>query len=90
MGFDQKKLLRLITTSYVYGLSSDPTERNVADTRNYSRHYRVRLRAEVLLDAVTDFTQVPEAITAIPPGSRSNEIWTHRATSLFLDSFGRP
>jgi hypothetical protein len=90
LGFDQKRLLRLIMTSYVYGLSSEPTERNVADTRNYSRHYRVRLRAEVLLDAVTDFTQVPEAITAIPPGSRSNEIWTHRATSLFLDSFGRP
>ncbi len=39
-GFDQKKLIRRITTSYVYGLSSLPNERNVVDTRNYSRYYR--------------------------------------------------
>src|SRR5690606_36796650 len=59
--FDLKHLIRTILTSYVYGLSSDPTERNAMDTRNYSRHYRQRLRAEVLLDAVVDVTGVPES-----------------------------
>ncbi|HND55105.1 MAG TPA: DUF1549 and DUF1553 domain-containing protein, partial [Pirellulaceae bacterium] len=54
--YDLKKLLRTIATSQVYGLSSLAGERNTADTRNYSRHYRSRLRAEVLLDAVTDIT----------------------------------
>ena len=53
--------------SSVYGLSSEPNERNVADTRNFSRHYRQRLRAEVLLDAVADVTGVPEAFDAAPP-----------------------
>src|SRR5262249_5095981 len=62
----------------------------VADTRNYSRHYRQRLRAETLLDAVCDITQVPEPFTGLPPGSRAMENWTHRGESLFLDSFGRP
>lgn len=88
--FDIKKLIRAITTSYVYGLSSEPNERNISDTRNYSRHYRQRLRAETLFDAACDITQVPENFQATPPGSRSTVIWTTRIDSLFLDSFGRP
>ncbi len=89
-GYDLKKLIRRIATSYVYGLSSLPTERNVADTRNYSRYYRQRLRAEVLLDAVVAITGVPESFEAMPPGSSAKRIWTHRVDSLFLDAFGRP
>jgi hypothetical protein len=88
--FDLKKLIQTITASYVYGLSSLPTDRNVSDTRNFSRHYRQRLRAETLLDAVCDITQVPEPFSGVAPGSRAMEIWTHRTDSLFLDSFGRP
>jgi hypothetical protein len=89
-GYDLKKLIRTITTSYVYGLSSRPTDRNAGDTRNYSRHYRERLRAEVLLDAVSDVTGVPERFEAMPPGSRAMQAWTVRFSSPFLDSFGRP
>jgi hypothetical protein len=62
----------------------------VSDTRNYSRHLRTRLRAEVLLDAVCDVTGVGEEFRGMPDGSRSMEIWTHRVESLFLDAFGRP
>lgn len=90
VGFDTKRLIRTIMTSYVYGLSSVPGERNMADTRNYSRHYRQRLRAEVLLDAVSDITNVPETFAALPAGSRATAIWSHRVESLFLDAFGRP
>jgi hypothetical protein len=89
-GHDLKKLIRAVTTSAVYGLSSTPTDRNVGDTRNYSRHYRTRLRAEVLLDAVSDVTGVTEKFDAMPPGSRAMEAWTVRFDSRFLDSFGRP
>lgn len=88
--YDLKRLIRTITTSYVYGLSSLPGERNVADTRNYSRHYRQRLRAEMLLDAVCDITELPETFNGLPPGSRAIENWNYRVESLFLDSFGRP
>ncbi len=89
-GHDLKKLIRTIMTSYVYGLSSLPKDRNTVDLRNYSRHYRQRLRAEVLLDAVSDVTGVPETFAAMPPGSRAMELWTARSQSVFLDSFGRP
>lgn len=89
-GFDIKHLIRTITTSSVYGLSSIPTERNVVDTRNFSRHYRVRLRAEVLADSWSQIVGVPEKYPAMPPGSSAKEIWTHRVDSQFLDTFGRP
>jgi hypothetical protein len=88
--FDLKKLLRHIATSHVYSLSSKPTKENVADTRNYSRHYRTRMRAEVLADAVCDITGVEEKYEAMPQGSRASQLWTHRIDSLFLDTFGRP
>ncbi|MCE9533269.1 MAG: DUF1549 and DUF1553 domain-containing protein, partial [Planctomycetes bacterium] len=89
-GYDLKKLLRTILTSRVYSLSSKPNDRNASDTRNYSRFYRQRLRAEVILDAVSDVSAVPETFAALPRGSRAVQIWTHRDQSIFLDSFGRP
>ncbi|MBL8795012.1 MAG: DUF1553 domain-containing protein, partial [Planctomycetia bacterium] len=89
-GHDLKKLIRTIMASHVYGLSSLPGGRNTVDIRNHSRHYRQRLRAEVLLDAVTDITDVPETFTALPPRGRAMELWTVRTQSVFLDSFGRP
>ena len=89
-GYDLKHLIRTIMTSATYGLSSDPNDRNIADTRNFSRHYRQRPRAEVLFDAIVDITGVPETLEATPPGTRASASWTTRNTSLFLDTFGRP
>lgn len=87
--FDIKQLIRRIATSYVYSISSLPNERNASDHRNFSRHYRTRLRAEVLLDTVSTATSVREEFEAMPQGSRAKELWTARIDSLFLDAFGR-
>lgn len=87
---DLKHLLRTITNSHAYGLSSVPNDRNRVDLRNHSRHYRVRLRAEVLADAVADITGIRDSYSAMPSGSRANQIWTHRVQSVTLDTFGRP
>jgi hypothetical protein len=89
-GYDLKHLLRVIATSRVYQLQSLPNDRNASDSRNYSRHYRRRLRAEVLVDAVSDITGLRDGFSAMPAGSRASEIWTHRVDSVFLDTFGRP
>ena len=88
--YNLKKLIRAIALSHTFALGSEPTDRNAADTRNYSRRYRQRLRAEVLLDAVSDVTGVAEKFDAMPEGSRAVEAWTVRFDSKFLDSFGRP
>lgn len=89
-GFSLTELVRVVANSHAYRLSSTPNDRNVADTRNYSRHYRQRLRAEVLAEAFEQISGVPQHFDAMPPGSQAKQIWTHRTKSLFLDTFGRP
>jgi len=90
VGYDSKKLLKAIFASQVYSLSSSPNSTNAGDYRNFSRHYRKRLRAEVLADALADITEKQDTFAALPPGSRAMELWTHRVESEMLDTFGRP
>ncbi|MCA9058806.1 MAG: DUF1549 domain-containing protein, partial [Planctomycetaceae bacterium] len=89
-GYSLTELIRVIAASHVYQLSSLPSDRNIMDTRYYSRHYRHRLRAEVLLDGFAQISGIPQSFDAMPPESSAKQIWTHRADSLFLDTFGRP
>jgi hypothetical protein len=88
--YDLKHLMRTIMRSRVYQLSSIPNEHNVKDTKNFSRAYRRRLSAEVLLDAVCDVTGATEKFDGLPPGSRAVETWNHKLDSEFMDAFGRP
>lgn len=89
-GYDLKKLLRTVLNSRLYQLSSLPNETNVSDTLNFSRAYRRRLPAEVMLDAVADLTKRPESFTGLPSGARAVQQWNHLLKSDFLDAFGRP
>lgn len=89
-GYDLHHLIRTITTSRAYQLSSQPNEHNVADTKNYSRALKRRLPAEVLLDAVCDVTGVRDTFSGLPPGARAVQTWNHKLESEFLDAFGRP
>jgi hypothetical protein len=89
-GYDLKHLMRTIMESQLYQLSSTPNAHNLADTRNFSRSYRRRLPAEVLLDAVSDITGVPEDFNALPSGSRAIQTWSYKVPSHFMDAFGRP
>lgn len=88
--YDLKQLIRTVCQSHVYGLSVRPEGANVQDTRNFSRRYRTRMRAEVLADAICDITGLPEKYEAMVPGSRASQLWTTRIDSLTLDTFGRP
>lgn len=88
--FDNKAVIRLIANSYVYSLGSIPNQYNVGDHRNYSRNYRRRIRAEVLMDSLANVTEVEPVFQAMPLGSEAREIWTTRVNSTFLDTFGRP
>lgn len=88
--YDLKALIKVIALSNAYAFSSLPNETNLADRLNYSRHYRHRFRAEVLADAIADITETEHTMGGMPAGSRANQVWTHRVSSLFLDTFGRP
>ncbi|MEO8268778.1 MAG: DUF1549 domain-containing protein [Aureliella sp.] len=90
VGYDNKHLLFTILTSHIYALSSEPNASNNGDYRNFSRHYRKRLRAEVVSDALTDISGQPEEFSGLPLGTRAMQLWTVRAPSDLLDTFGRP
>jgi hypothetical protein len=88
--YDVKRLIRTITLSEAFARSSVPNETNAADNRNFSRYYRQRMRAEVLLDAINVILGTEETLAAMPRGSKSMQMWTHRTPSTFLDTFARP
>jgi hypothetical protein len=88
--YDNKKLLKAIFSSHTYALSSTPNATNASDARNFSRHYRKRLRAEIVSDAITDITGQPEEFEGMPKGMRAMQLWTFRTNSELLDTFGRP
>jgi hypothetical protein len=89
-GYDLKHLMRTIMSSRLYQLSSTPNDFNLKDTKSFSRSYRRRLPAEVLLDAIADVTGVPEDFEGCPPGTRASQTWTYKIDSHFMDAFGRP
>ena len=87
--YDLKALTRLILNSRVYQLSAVPNATNRDDGQNFSRHYARRLPAEVLLDAISAATGVPETFPGRARGTRAIELWDNRLPSYFLDIFGR-
>ncbi|MFO0976142.1 MAG: DUF1553 domain-containing protein, partial [Planctomycetaceae bacterium] len=46
--------------------------------------------AEVLLDAVSQVTGVPENFNGWPEGYRAIQVWDNKLPSQFLEVFGRP
>ena len=88
--YDLKSLMRVIMSSRLYQLSSEPNAANMADTRHFSRFYRRRLAAESMADAIAQVTGVHTAYTSLPPGSRAAQAWTYKIDSRTMDAFGRP
>ncbi|MCA9133987.1 MAG: DUF1549 domain-containing protein, partial [Planctomycetales bacterium] len=88
-GYDQRALLRLICTSTVYRLSSDPNAHNLHD-HSYARFYPKRLSAEVLLDAVDQVLMTHTAFEGMPPETRAVSLPDAGFQSYFLDVFGKP
>ena len=95
-GHDLKYLIRLITQSRTYQLSSTPNRTNKNDKINYSHSMARPLDPEVLLDAVSQVTGVYEDFdnwmySKEPPGTRAiNLPWPDAVPSQFMDVYGRP
>ena len=88
--YDLKSLIRLIMNSQTYQRSSRITAGNQADLRFYARYYPRRLKAEVLLDAISSATGQPTSFKGYPVGTRSLQLPDSNIASRFLSTFGRP
>jgi hypothetical protein len=82
--------MRTILSSQTYQRSSVPLAANAADTRFYSHFFPRRLKAEVLLDAVSQATLAPTKFADKPLGTRAMQLPDVKVASYFLDTFGRP
>ncbi len=90
-GYDLKQLVRSITQSTTYQLSSLPNAQNAADRQSFSRYYPRRLNAEVLLDAIDQMNGSATSFAGLPAGSRAIQIPDHGGVnSYFLTVFGKP
>jgi hypothetical protein len=87
--FDRRHLIRVILESRTYQLSSIPTKSNQTDTRFHSHAYARRLPAEVLLDALSQATGVPEHFDGYPLGLRAAQVPDTTVKSYFLGLFGK-
>jgi len=89
-GYDVKHLIRTIMTSATYQRSSQTSALNIDDDRYYSHYLIRRLPAEVILDAFSQVTGVPEKFEGYPLGTRALQLPDTRVKSYFLTAFGRP
>jgi len=87
--YDFKKLVRDICTSRTYQLSTQPNDTNASDDRNFSHASIRRLRAEVLLDCISEVTDTKDHFRGLPPGAHVVQIADGAVNNYFLTTFGR-
>ena len=91
-GHDVKHLMRVIVRSKTYQLSGVPNETNRGDRLNFSHALPRPLPASVMLDAISQVTEVPERFIS---GNRGFAAWTRAIAlkpgmpSLFMKIFER-
>lgn len=88
--FDVKHMIRLMVTSRVYQLSSEPMDANRHDRQNFARFYARRMIAEVLHDGIDQVCGVKTRFGGISTSARAVDLPHEGFGSYFLDTFDRP
>lgn len=91
-GYDLKELVRVITQSHAYQLSSTPNQYNAIDRQAFSHYYPRRMTAEVMLDSIDMLTGSKTDFADLPPGTRAISLPdnSYNRAAPFLKVFGRP
>ena len=87
--YDFKKLVRDICTSRTYQLSTGTNETNASDDKNFSHASLRRVRAEILLDIISQVTDTKNKFAGLPAGARAVQIANGNTSTYFLTTFGR-
>jgi hypothetical protein len=87
--YDIKAFTRTLLASRAYQLGA-ATDANRDDRQHFSHARPKAVPAEVLLDAISQTTGVPEKFNGWPEGVRSIQVWDNRMPSYFFRIFGRP
>jgi len=87
--YDMRKLVKDICTSMTYQRSTKVNETNASDKKNFSHAQVRRVRAEVLLDGISQITETPNKFQGLPLGARAVQIADGAVSNYFLTTFGR-
>lgn len=87
--YDFKQIVRDICNSRTYQLSTQANDSNATDETNFSRRYLNRLRAEVLLDVISQVTDTGNKFRGLAYGARAVQIADGNTSNYFLTTFGR-
>ncbi|MCA9115118.1 MAG: DUF1549 domain-containing protein, partial [Planctomycetaceae bacterium] len=87
--YDFRKLVRDICVSRTYQLSTQTNESNQGDDRNFAHGTLRRLRAEVMLDTISQVTNTRDKFAGLPLGARAVQIADGNTSTYFLTAFGR-
>ena len=87
--YDFRKLVRDICTSRSYQLATRTNASNKSDSKNFSHAAIRRIRAEILLDCVSQVTDTQDKFRGLPKGARAVQIADGSTNTYFLKTFGR-
>lgn len=87
--YDIKRLIRDICNSLAYQRSTESNPSNRGDVANYAKAKVRRIRAEVLLDSISQITNTQDRFPRLPIGARSVQIADGAVSNYFLSTFGR-
>ncbi|MCM8534015.1 MAG: DUF1549 and DUF1553 domain-containing protein, partial [Lentisphaeraceae bacterium] len=87
--YDFRKVVKDICSSRTYQLESKPNESNKLDVKNFSHASIRRIRAEVLLDSISQATSTDDKFKSLPKGAKAIQIADGKTSTYFLTTFGR-
>lgn len=87
--YDFKGLVRDICRSEAYQRSTQTNPSNELDERNFAKQTLRRIKAESMLDIISEVTNTKDKFRGLPVGSRATQISDGATSDYFLTTFGR-
>jgi Protein of unknown function (DUF1553)/Protein of unknown function (DUF1549) len=87
--YNFKQLVRDICLSEAYQRSTETNPSNATDERNFARQTLRRIKAESMLDILSQVTNTKEKFQGLPLGARAVQIADGTSSNYFLTTFGR-
>jgi hypothetical protein len=87
--YDFKQLVRDICRSQTYQRSTQRNESNLTDESNFAHANLRRIKAESLLDCISEVTDTKDKFQGLPIGARATQIADGSTSTYFLETFGR-
>src|SRR4029079_8206935 len=87
--YDLKTLVRDICNSRTYQRSTRRNPSNAEDEKNFAHASLRRIKAENLLDVISQVTETKDKFQGLPLGARAVQIADGGSTNYFLMTFGR-